>query len=91
MIRNTSSAKSAIANSSGFPRLIGPKSCRINHLEDSPDQIIDITETARVPAFAINSYGVAVERLRDEVCHNATIGSAHARTICIEDPDDTDV
>ena len=75
----------------GISKINWPRFCRINHLEDSSDQVINITETTCLSAVAINSYGVAVERMRDEVSHNATIGRAHAGTICVEDPDDTDI
>ena len=59
----------------------------VDHAHDAADEVIDIAETTRLAAVAINSQRVAIQRLGDEVRDNAAVPGTHPRAVRIEDPD----
>ena len=91
VILSTSSAKSPMVNSCGLPRFTGPRLRGVNHRDNAADQIVDVTETPGLTAISVNGDRVTVQGLSNEVGNDSAITGAHARTVGIENPDDTDV
>ena len=64
---------------------------RVDHCDDAADQVIDITEAARLLAIPVDRYRVAGECLADEVGDDPAVVGAHTRAVGVEYPDHADV
>ena len=59
----------------------------VDHAHDASDEVIDVAETTRLAAVAVDSQRVAIQGLGDEVRDNAAVPGAHPRAVRIEDPE----
>jgi hypothetical protein len=62
-----------------------------HELDEAADEVIDVAETARLLAVAVDGDVVAFERLDDEVGDDTAVIRQHARAVGVEDADDADV
>src|SRR5207302_5848098 len=51
---------------------------------DAVDQVVNVTEPARLRSIAVNGERIPCERLRDELRDGSAVVSAHARTVRVE-------
>ena len=74
--------------SSGFPILTGRCSEDRDKQQNSPDQVGDIAEAARLEAVAVDGQIFSAQRLGQEVRDDPSVPYAQSRTIGVEDADE---
>ena len=57
----------------------------VHQAQQALDQVVDIAEGARLRAVAVDRDGLALQRLDDEVRHDAAVVGVHARAVGVED------
>ena len=57
----------------------------LHQAEETVDQVVNVTEGARLRAFAVDCQILADERLGDEIGDHAPIARMHARSVGVED------
>mmetsp|Transcript_11895 Transcript_11895/g.27602 ORF Transcript_11895/g.27602 Transcript_11895/m.27602 type:complete len:318 (-) Transcript_11895:573-1526(-) len=57
----------------------------IHQLHEPVDEVVDVLERARLRALAVDGHRLALQRLNDEVAHDAPIVRVHARAESVED------
>eukprot|EP00825_Cyclidium_porcatum_P046001 TRINITY_DN7135_c0_g1_i18.p2 TRINITY_DN7135_c0_g1~~TRINITY_DN7135_c0_g1_i18.p2 ORF type:complete len:288 (+),score=22.95 TRINITY_DN7135_c0_g1_i18:614-1477(+) len=67
------------------------KSVGIHETDEAFDHVVDVAKGARLPAFAVDGDGFALEGLNDEVGNDAAIVGMHARPVGVEDAGDADI